>query len=210
MISPLLANVFLHYVFDLWIEDGRKRHATGDVVVVRYADDFVIGFQHRSDAERCLGKLQDRFGQFALELHPEKTRLIEFGRFAAERRTKRGQGKPETFHFLGFTHLCGKTRNGAFTIQRQSMAKKMRAKLQEIKASLARRLHENVSVTGRWLRSVVQSWFNYHAVPGNFPCLDQFLTEVQQLWRRALRGRSQRGRRWGGPKGPSLPRQPLR
>lgn len=196
VISPLLANVFLHYVFDLWIEDWRKRQATGDVIVVRYADDFVIGFQYRSDAERCLGELRDRFRQFALELHPEKTRLIEFGRFAAERRAKRGQGKPETFLFLGFTHLCGKTRKGAFTIQRKSTAKKLRAKLQEIKASLARRLHEKVSVTGRWLRSVVQGWFNYHAVPGNFPCLDQFLTEVQQLWRRALRRRSQRGRRW--------------
>lgn len=196
VISPLLANVFLHYVFDLWVEAWRKRHATGDVIVVRYADDFVIGFQNRSDAERCLGELRDRFRQFGLELHPEKTRLIEFGRFAAERRIERGQGKPETFHFLGFTHLCGKTRKGAFTIQRKSNAKKMRAKLQEIKASLDRRLHEKVTATGRWLRSVVQGWFNYHAVPGNFPCLDQFLTEVQQLWRRVLRRRSQRGRRW--------------
>jgi len=196
VISPLLANVFLHYVFDLWIEDWRKGHATGDVIVVRYADDFVIGFQHRSDAERCLGELRERFCKFGLELHPEKTRLIEFGHFAAERRAQRGQGKPETFNFLGFTHISGKMRKGAFTIQRQSMAKKMRAKLQEIKASLACRLHEDVSVTGRWLRSVVQGWFNYHAVPGNFPCLDQFLTDVQQLWRRALRRRSQRGRRW--------------
>jgi RNA-directed DNA polymerase len=196
VISPLLANVFLHYVFDLWIEDWRKRHAAGDVIVVRYADDFVIGFQHRSDAERCLGELRERFCKFGLELHPEKTRLIEFGRFAAERRAHRGQGKPETFNFLGFTHISGKTRKGAFTIQRKSIAKKMRAKLQELKAILDRRLHEKVSVTGRWLRSVVQGWFNYHAVPGNFPCLDQFLTEVQQLWRRALRRRSQRGRRW--------------
>ena len=196
VISPLLANVFLHYVFDLWIEDWRKRHATGDVIVVRYADDFVIGFQHCSDAERCLGELRKRFRQFGLELHPEKTRLIEFGRYAAERRAQRGQGKPETFNFLGFTHICGKTRKGAFTIQRKSIAKKMRAKLQEVKAELAKRLHAKVSETGRWLRSVVQGWFNYHAVPGNFPCLDQFLTEVQQLWRRAVRRRSQRGRRW--------------
>ena len=137
VISPLLANVFLHYVFDLWIEDWRKRHATGDVIVVRYADDFVIGFQHRSDAERCLGELRERFCKFGLELHPEKTRLIEFGRFAAERRAHRGQGKPETFNFLGFTHISGKTRKGAFTIQRKSIAKKMRAKLQELKAILA-------------------------------------------------------------------------
>jgi hypothetical protein len=196
VISPLLANVFLHYVFDLWIEDWRKRHATGDVIVVRSADDFVIGFQHRSDAERCLGQLRERLRQFGLELHPEKTRLLEFGRYAAERRANRGQGKPETFDFLGFTHICGKTRKGAFTIQRKSIAKKMRAKLQEVKAELAKRLHVKLSETGRWLRSVVQGWFNYHAIPGNFPSLDQFRTEVQQLWRRAVRRRSQRGRRW--------------
>ncbi len=138
VISPLLANVFLHYVFDLWIEDWRKRHATGDMIVVRYADDFVIGFQHRSDAERCLGELRERFCKFGFELHPEKTRLIEFGRFAAERRAQRGQGKPETFNFLGFTHISGKTRKGAFTIQRQSMAKKMRAKLVAVRQCVPR------------------------------------------------------------------------
>lgn len=196
VISPLLANVVLHYVLDLWITAWRKRHARGDVIIVRYADDFVIGFENRSDADRCLGELRDRFCKFGLELHPEKTRLIEFGRFAAERRHRRGQAKPETFNFLGFTHICGKTRKGAFTILRKSIAKKMRAKLQEIKARLTRFLHAKVPETGRWLRQVVQGWFNYHAVPGNFPCLDQFLTEVEQLWRRALRRRSQRGDRW--------------
>jgi RNA-directed DNA polymerase len=196
VISPLLANIVLHYVLDLWIVEWRKRRATGDVIVVRYADDFVLGFQNQADAQRCLDELRDRFGKFGLELHPEKTRLIEFGRYAAERRAKRGQGKPETFNFLGFTHVCGKTRKGAFTIRRKSMAKKMRAKLQALKASLARRLHREVSETGGWLRSVVRGWFNYHAVPGNYPCLDQFLTVVQQLWSRALRHRSQRGRRW--------------
>lgn len=196
VISPLLANLVLHHVLDLWISDWRKRHARGDMIIVRYADDFVIGFESRSDAERCLGELRDRFRKFGLELHPEKTRLIEFGRYASERRAKRGQGKPETFNFLGFTHICGKTRRGTFTIQRRSIAKKMRAKLQEIKARLTRCLHANVKDTGRWLRQIVQGWFNYHAVPGNFPCLDQFLTEVEGLWRRALRRRSQRGRRW--------------
>ena len=195
VISPFLANIVLHYVLDLWIVQWRKQHATGDVIVVRYVDDFVIGFQHQSEAQSCLDELRKRFRKFGLELHSEKTRLIEFGRYAAERRSKRGQGKPETFNFLGFTHLCGKTRKGTFTIQRKSIAKKMRAKLQEIKANLARRLHVKVSDTGRWLRSVVQGWFNYHAVPGNYPCLDQFQTEVQQLWRRALHRRSQRGRR---------------
>lgn len=196
VISPLLANVVLHYVLDLWIADWRKRRATGDVIIVRYADDFVIGFERQTDAERCLRDLRDRFHKFGLELHPEKTRLIEFGRYAAKRRFKRGQGKPETFNFLGFTHICGKTRKGAFTIKRRSIAKKLRAKLQEIKARLTRCLHAKVQDTGRWLRQVVQGWFNYHAVPGNFRCLAQFLMEVEQLWRRALRRRSQRGRRW--------------
>ena len=196
VISPLLANLVLHHVFDLWISDWRKRRAAGEVIVVRYADDFVVGFESRADAERCLGELRERLAKFKLELHPEKTRLIEYGRYAAARRSRRNEGNPETFQFLGFTHICGQTRKGAFTIQRQSVAKKMRAKLQEIKADLFRRLHANVTDTGRWLRSVVQGWFNYHAVPGNFPCLDQFLSNVQSLWRRSLRRRSQRGRRW--------------
>jgi len=196
VISPLLANVFLHYVFDLWAQHWRTHFAQGDVIFVRYADDFVMGFQHRSDAERCLRELRERFAKFGLVLHPDKTRLIEFGRFAAERRAKRGLGKPETFTFLGFTHQCGKTRRGAFTIKRRSAAKRMRAKLHEIKTRLHSFMHSAVAAVGKWLRAVIQGWFNYHAVPGNSPCLDQFRTQVARHWMAVLRRRSQRGRRW--------------
>ena len=196
VISPLLANVFLHYVFDLWANQWRKRYARGSVIMVRYADDFVVGFQDRGDAERFLRELRSRFEQFGLQLHPDKTRLIEFGRYAAERRAERGLGKPETFDFLGFTHYCGTTRKGTFTIKRKSIAKRMRAKLQEIKQQLRQRMHDAVADVGGWLRSVVQGWFNYHAVPGNSACLDQFRTQVQRLWRRVLRSRSQKGRCW--------------
>ncbi len=197
VISPLAANLFLHYVLDLWVRQWRDRQARGEVIIVRYADDFVMGFQYQGDAERCLQALRARFAQFGLELHPEKTRLIEFGRFAAERRAKRGEGKPETFNFLGFTHICGKTRKGAFTIHRHSIAKRLRAKLQEIKRQLRSKMHAAVPAVGKWLRSVVQGWFNYHAVPGNYPSLDQFLTQVERLWLCAVRRRSQRGRhRW--------------
>jgi len=197
VISPLLANVYLHYVLDLWVCQWRKRHARGDVIIVRYADDFVMGFQHQDDAQRCLQALRARFGQFGLELHPEKSRLIEFGRFAAERRARRGDGKPETFNFLGFTHICGKTRKGAFTIHRRSIAQRMRAKLQAIKQQLQRMMHGAVTAVGKWLRSVVQGWFNYHAVPGNYPSLDEFRTQVERLWRHVVCRRSQRGRqRW--------------
>jgi RNA-directed DNA polymerase len=195
VISPLAANVFLHYVLDLWVCQWRKRHARGEVIVVRYADDFVMGFQHQDDAERCLRALRARFARFGLELHPEKTRLIEFGRFAAERRARRGEGKPETFNFLGFTHVCGKTRKGAFTIHRRSIAKRFRAKLQDIKQQLRCKMHGAVAAVGKWLRSVVQGWFNYHAVPGNCPSLNEFLTQVERMWLRMLRHRSQRGRR---------------
>ena len=196
VISPLLANIYVHYVFDLWVNQWRKRHARGEVIVVRYADDFVMGFQHRDDAERCLRELRERMAKFGLELHPEKTRLIEFGRFAAERRAHRGEGKPETFNFLGFTHCCGKTRKGAFLVKRKSIAKRMRVKLQEIKQQLTRRMHGVVVEVGQWLRSVVQGWFNYHAVPGNHHCLDQFRTQVARLWLHVLRRRSQKGHRW--------------
>jgi RNA-directed DNA polymerase len=196
VISPILANVFLHYVFDLWANPWRRRHARGSVIMVRYADDFVVGFQDQGDAERFLRDLRKRFEQFGLQLHPDKTRLLEFGRYAAERRAKRGQGRPETFNFLGFTHCCGTTRKGAFTIKRQSIAKRLRAKLQEIKLQLRDRRHDAVDAVGRWLRSVVQGWFNYHAVPGNSSCLDRFRTQVQRLWRRVLRTRSQKGDRW--------------
>lgn len=198
VISPFLANVYLHYVLDLWVTHWRKHRAQGDVIVVRYADDFVIGFQHRWEAERCLQELKERLGKFGLELHPEKTRLIEFGRFAAERRSKAGLGKPETFSFLGFTHYCGKTQTGAFAIKRQSMAKRMRAKLLEIKAQLKRHMHSTVAEMGAWLRSVVWGWFNYHAVPGNSLSLGRFRNEVGRIWFGVLRRRSQkfRRRRW--------------
>jgi group II intron reverse transcriptase/maturase len=196
VISPLLANVFLHYVLDLWANQWRKRDARGSVIMVRYADDFVVGFQDRVDAERFLRELRRRFERFGLQLHPDKTRLIEFGRYAAERRVGRGLGKPETFDFLGFTHYCGTTRKGTFTIKRKSVAKRMRAKLQEIKQRLRQRMHDAVVEVGQWLRSVVQGWFNYHAIPGNSPCLNQFRTQVQRLWRRVLRSRSQKGRCW--------------
>jgi hypothetical protein len=196
VISPLLANVFLHYAFDLWANQWRERHARGSVIMVRYADDFVMGFQSQVDAERFLRELRQRLERFGLQLHPEKTRLIEFGRYAAERREKRGEGKPETFDFLGFTHFCGTTRNGTFTIKRKSIAKRMRAKLQAIKQQLKARMHDAVPEVGRWLRSVVRGWFNYHAVPGNINCLDEFHTQVQRLWRRVLQRRSQKGRVW--------------
>lgn len=198
VISPFLANVYLHYVLDLWVAHWRKQSAQGDVIIVRYADDFVMGFQHRWEAERCLQELKERVGKFGLELHPGKTRLIEFGRYAAERRMKAGLGKPETFSFLGFTHYCGRTRNGAFTIKRQSMAKRMGAKLMEIKAQLKRHMHSTVTEMGAWLRSVVRGWFNYHAVPGNSVSLDRFRSEVGRIWFGVLRRRSQkcRRRRW--------------
>lgn len=195
VISPLLANVFLHYVLDLWIEWRRKSQCRGDVTIVRYADDFVIGFQHRHEAEACLEAFQERLAKFGLKLHPAKTRLIEFGRFASERRAKRGEGRPETFDFLGFTHMCDETKShGWFTIRRYTVAKRMRATLAAIKQRLRVRMHRPMGETARWLRSVVQGWLNYHAVPGNSFRLDQFVTEVLKLWLHALRRRSQNGR----------------
>jgi group II intron reverse transcriptase/maturase len=198
VISPLLANVFLHYVFDLWIEWWRKRHAVGDVIVVRYADDFVIGFQHEWEAKRCLEALRARLAKFGLKLHDEKTRLIEFGRYAAYRRRKRGEERPETFDFLGFTHYCGKNRlNGYFRVQRQSSRKRMIRTLESIRDHLRRRMHRPLGETGRWLRRVVQGWLNYHAVPGNMPRMAQLVDEVKKLWLQTLRRRSQTGRdRW--------------
>jgi RNA-directed DNA polymerase len=196
VISPLLANVYLHDVLDLWVNQWRKRHARGSVMIVRYADDFVMGFQYREDAERCLRELRGRLERFGLQLHPEKTRLIEFGRYAAERRARRGEGKPETFDFLGLTHYCGTTLDGTFTIKRKSIAKRMRTALQKIKTQLRRRMHQTVNDVGKWLQSVIRGWFNYHAVPGNFHCLRQFRTQVERLWLRTLRRRSQKGRKW--------------
>jgi len=193
VISPLLANVYLHYVLDLWAQQWRGREAAGEMIIVRYADDFVLGFQQRRDAERFLNALQERLGHFGLSLHPDKTRLIEFGRFAAERRRLRGEGKPETFDFLGFTHICSRTRNGnRFTVRRKSIAKRLRAKLQAVRLELRRRLHQGVAILGRWLRSVVQGYMAYHAVPGNFECVQAFRREVIRYWLRALRRRGNR------------------
>jgi len=196
VISPLLSNVFLHYVFDLWIEWWRTNRCRGDVVVVRYADDFVIGFENYSEATACLEDLRTRFAKFGLKLHEGKTRLIEFGRYAMERRERRGESRPETFDFLGFTHMCAKTRKqGRFAIHRHSMAKRMRTKLREIKAELRKRRHRPVGETGRWLRSVVRGWLNYHAVPSNSDRLHRFVDEVTRHWLAMLRRRSQRGSR---------------
>ncbi|MGA3217441.1 MAG: group II intron reverse transcriptase/maturase [Acidimicrobiales bacterium] len=192
--SPLLANVYLHYVFDRWVRQWRKRQAGGEVIVVRFADDFVAGFQHRADAERFLADLRERFAKFNLELHPEKTRLIEFGRFAAKNRAARGLGKPETFDFLGFTHICGKTRNGRFQLKRISIAKRVRVKLQQVKAELQRRRHQPIPEQGRWLASVVRGHANYYAVPGNLHAVRAFREQVIRHWFKALRRRSQRHR----------------
>jgi len=198
VISPLLSNVYLHYVFDLWIEWWRNHRCRGEVVVVRYADDFVIGFENHSEATQCLEELRTRFAKFGLKLHEGKTRLIEFGRYAIEHREGRGEDRPETFDFLGFTHMCAKTRkHGWFTIHRQSMAKRIRATLQAIKEQLRKRMHRPMGETAQWLRSVVQGWLNYHAVPGNGNCISHFVSAVTRLWLQVLRRRSQRGRsRW--------------
>ena len=194
VISPLLANIYLHYSLDLWAERWRRRETTGDMIIVRYADDFIIGFQHESDARRFRDEMHKRLGEFALSLHPEKTRLIEFGRFAAERRERRGLGRPETFNFLGFTFICGKTRAGKFQIKRKTRADRMRAKLREIKATLRRCMHEPIPEQGEWLGRVVRGYFNYHAVPTNACALDAFRHRVTDLWRRTLRRRSQKAR----------------
>jgi len=194
VVSPLLANVYLHYVFDLWAHQWRQRYAQGEVILVRYADDFVVGFQHRSDAERFLAALRERFSKFNLELHGEKTRLIEFGRFAAENRQSRGDGKPEPFDFLGFTHVCGKTRKGRFTVVRRPMKQRMRAKLRAIKQDLWRRMHRPIPETGSWLRSVVSGWYRYYAVPLTYRTLQSFRRHVMWLWYRTLRRRSDKDR----------------
>jgi RNA-directed DNA polymerase len=190
-ISPLLANVYLHYVFDLWVHDWR-RQAKGDVIVVRFADDIIVGFQHEGEARRFWNELRERFAAFGLELHPEKTRLLEFGPFAAANRKRNGRGKPETFNFLGFTHVCGRTRNGRFVVLRRTMRKRMRAKLREIKDALRWRWHDPVPEVGKWLASIIRGHLNYYAVPLNFPALEAFHHQVVCLWRRALSRRSQK------------------
>jgi RNA-directed DNA polymerase len=191
-VSPLLANIYLHYVLDLWLQQWRKQTARGEVIVTRWADDFIVGFQHRDDAERFLRELRERLKAFSLELHPEKTRLIEFGRYAQERRTTRGDPRPETFNFLGFTHICGTTRTGEFQLQRRSIRSRMRAKLREVKTELRLRWHQPIRQQGEYLRAVVQGFFNYHAVPTNSPALRAFRWGVSWHWLRALKRRSQK------------------
>ena len=191
VISPLLANIYLHYVFDLWTAQWRRRHARGNVIVLRYADDVVTGFEHEAEARAFLAELRVRLEAFGLSLHPEKTRLIEFGRHAMERRTARGLGKPETFMFLGFIHICGKSKRGKFLLWRKTRGDRMRAKLQATKADLHRKMHETLDAQGRWLRAVVNGYFNYHAVPTNSDALRAFRHHVLTLWHRTLRRRSQ-------------------
>ena len=195
--SPLLANVYLHYAFDLWAHQWRRREATGNVVVVRYADDVVAGFEHEADARRFWDAMRTRFEQFGLELHGEKTRLLEFGRQAAARRQRKGLGKPETFAFLGFTFICGKSRRGAFLLHRKTRGDRMRAKLREVKEQLRDRMHGAIPEQGRWLKAVVTGFFAYHAVPTNSRALGAFRHHVTELWRRTLRRRSQKdGMTW--------------
>jgi RNA-directed DNA polymerase len=195
VISPLLANLYLHYVLDLWVQAWRKKVAHGDMIAVRYADDVVFGFQDREEAEKFLAQLRERVRKFGLELHPEKTRLIEFGRYAAERRAKRGEGKPETFNFLGFTHICGKNHaTGYFMVLRKTIGKRMAAKLKKIRQQLRQRLHARVPDTTGWLQSVVRGYFRYHAVPRNEERLKAFRHEVLRMWWWQLRRRSQRTR----------------
>ena len=191
-ISPLLANLYLHYVFDLWVQRWRQTQAHGDVVVVRFTDDFVVGFEHRQDAERFLAELRERFARFGLELHPDKTRLLEFGRFADRNRRGRGDGKPETFHFLGFTHSCARTQKGRFTVLRQTMRTRWQAKLKDLKGKLRRRLHLPIPEQGIYLQRVVRGHFQYYGVPMNGPTLSAFRAAVGRLWCRVLRRRSQR------------------
>lgn len=195
VISPLLANIYLHYVFDLWAQRWRRHEAAGDVIVVRYADDSVAGFQHRADVQRFLEEMKARFAKFGLTLNDEKTRVLEFGRFAAENSARRGRRKPETFDFLGFTHICGTKRaNGRFIVKRLTMSRRMRATLKALRQTLHRRRHEPIHVVGQWLRRVVQGYFNYHAVPGNVDRLGALRREVAKAWLHALRRRGQHGR----------------
>ena len=193
--SPLLANVYLHYVFDLWVQAWRRKRAHGDVIVVRYADDIVVGFHSKADAEQFRAELTERMRKFNLELHPEKTRLLEFGPFAIDQRQWRGEGKPETFNFLGFTHICVKKRsNGRFTVLRQTIRKRLQTKLNEVKAELQRRMHEPIPEVGKWLQEVVRGHIRYYGVPLNQNALWIFRFQVGRLWHRALSRRSQNGR----------------
>jgi RNA-directed DNA polymerase len=193
VISPLLANIYLHYAFDLWAARWRRREATGNMIIVRYADDFIVGFQHEADARRFLDEMRARLQEFALTLHPDKTRLIEFGRHAAANREQRGLGKPETFHFLGFTFICGTTRQGKFQLNRKTRRDRMVAKLRMVKEEMRRRMHQSISEQGSWLRQVVRGYYTYHAVPTNSRALKVFRAEITKRWRRVLSRRSQKG-----------------
>ena len=192
VISPILANLYLHHVLDVWAQAWRRKVAQGEGIIVRYADDAVLGFQNREDADRFLKELQERVRKFGLELHPDKTRLIEFGRYAAERRKKRGEGKPETFNFLGFTHICGRSRKGYFTVTRKTIGKRMAAKLKDVRQKLRKRMHESIEENLKWLQSVVRGYFQYHAVPGNQARIKGFRNDVLRLWFRQIRRRSQK------------------
>jgi RNA-directed DNA polymerase len=194
VISPLLANIYLHYALDLWAERWRRREAKGDMIMVRYADDMIFGFEHEADARRFLEAMRERLREFALTLHPDKTRVIEFGRHAAANRKRRGLGKPETFNFLGFTFICGKSRRGKFLLRRKTRRDRMRAKLKAIKQELRQRMHQPIPVQGKWLRRVVRGYFNYFAVPTNKEALGAFRYHVTNLWRRTLRRRGQKDR----------------
>jgi group II intron reverse transcriptase/maturase len=193
VISPLLANIYLHYALDLWAVRWRQREATGDMIIVRYADDFIVGFEHEADARRFLDEMRERLEKFALTLHPEKTRLIEFGRFAETNRKGRGLGKPETFNFLGFTFICGQSRRGRFLVKRKTRRDRMRAKLRMIKEEMWQRAQQPIPAQGKWLLRVVKGYFNYHAVPTNHRALAGFRDEIIKRWRRALSRRSQKG-----------------
>jgi RNA-directed DNA polymerase len=192
--SPLLANIYLHYVFDLWADSWRRGKARGDIIMVRYADDIILGFQHRHEAERFLKEMKERFLKFNLELHSEKTRLIEFGRFAVERRKEKGKGKPDTFNFLGFTHICGRSRKGKFMVLRKTDSDRMRDRLQEIKETLRERMHWSIPEVGKWLKSVLMGHYRYYGVPWNGRMLSRFRWIVTRLWHKTLRRRSQKHR----------------
>ena len=192
VISPLLANIYLHYIIDLWAERWRRHEAMGDMIIVRYADDIIVGFEHETDARRFLDAMRERLEKFALSLHPDKTRLIEFGRYAADRRDRRGLGKPESFSFLGFTFICGKSRQGTFQLKRKTRRDRMRAKLRAIKQEMRRRMHQPIPSQGKWLQQIVSGYFNYHAVPTNSRALHAFRHSVAEIWQRSLRRRSQK------------------
>jgi len=193
-ISPLLANIYLHYSFDQWAHQWRKREAHGDVIIVRYADDSVMGFEHRKDAEAFRKALEERLRKFKLEMHPEKTRLLEFGRYAAERRFRRGEPRPETFKFLGFVHICGTSLEGRYVVRRRTIAERMRSKLQQVKEQLRRWMHKRPSEQGTWLGTVLRGYYQYYAVHGNMPALAAFRWAIQRYWHHTLCRRSQKER----------------